>query len=219
MAVINSYSEATILSNCKVALTNVQKQKLIAAEMAEFGYDAKALKVGKSFLDKAQKTVDDNIIEGGEGSIAYAVFAQLKGEIEKDYALLRKKAKVIFRNDPLILNQLGLYGEVARVYVSWIDGVRRCCTAALQDDTILVELVSFKVAKESLNAILKRCDRLDQLRAEYLKEKGEAHSVTIQRDQAFAELEDWMREFYTVAKIALDDKPQMLESLGVFGRN
>jgi hypothetical protein len=33
---------------------------------------------------------------------------------------------------------------------------------------------------------------------------------------AFANLDDWMREIYAVAEIALEDHPQLLESLGNF---
>ena len=38
--------------------------------------------------------------------------------------------------------------------------------------------------------------------------------ATKDKDKAFAELEKWVREFYAIAKIALEDKPQLLESMG-----
>ena len=53
----------------------------------------------------------------------------------------------------------------------------------------------------------------------YLREKGESQDATKLKDAPFIELEDWMREFYTVAKIALKDNPQLLESLGKFVRS
>ncbi|WP_339926235.1 hypothetical protein [uncultured Cyclobacterium sp.] len=31
---------------------------------------------------------------------------------------------------------------------------------------------------------------------------------------AFAKIDDWMSEFYAVAKIGLDENPQLLEALG-----
>lgn len=52
-----------------------------------------------------------------------------------------------------------------------------------------------------------------------MKEKGESQDATKLKDTAFGELDDWMREFYAVAKIALEDNPQLLESLEKFVRN
>ncbi len=35
------------------------------------------------------------------------------------------------------------------------------------------------------------------------------------KDDAMAKLDDWMDDFYAVAKIALDEKPQYLGALGI----
>ena len=53
----------------------------------------------------------------------------------------------------------------------------------------------------------------------YLKEKGESQDATKIKDEVFAKLDDWMSEFYAVAKIALEDNPQLLESLGKLVRS
>ena len=50
-------------------------------------------------------------------------------------------------------------------------------------------------------------------------EKGETQNATKVKDQAFTAIEKWMRKFYAVANIALEDNPQLLESLGVFVRS
>ncbi|KGN82840.1 hypothetical protein HW49_00680, partial [Porphyromonadaceae bacterium COT-184 OH4590] len=50
--------------------------------------------------------------------------------------------------------------------------------------------------------------------SDYLKEKGESQQATKDKDEALAKLEKWVREFYAITKIALEDKPQLLESVG-----
>ena len=60
---------------------------------------------------------------------------------------------------------------------------------------------------------------LEAARAEYLREKGESQDSTKIKDAAFAKIDDWMSEFYAVAKIALEDNPQLLESLGKLVRS
>jgi len=216
MAVFQSNSEAAIIDRSQMVITNSENQSEIARLLAEYGYDSSAFAIGKSLLNMAKKASDDSRIETNEKSIAYDAFTTLKKELEYDYALLRKKAKVIFRNDPLILRQLAIVGEIPRVYVSWLNVVRTYCKFALSDESILSQMTRLKVTEELLGATLTKCDQVDELRAGYLKEKGESQNSTKLKDQAFAELEDWMREFYAVAKIALDDKTQLLEALGVY---
>ncbi|MGQ7868483.1 hypothetical protein [Sunxiuqinia sp. sy24] len=43
---------------------------------------------------------------------------------------------------------------------------------------------------------------------------GESEDTTKQKDTAFANLDEWMSNFYAVAAIALKDHPQLLEALG-----
>ena len=45
------------------------------------------------------------------------------------------------------------------------------------------------------------------------REKGKAQTATKERDAAIDALDEWLSEFRTVAKIALEDNAQMLEAL------
>src|SRR5690606_10522184 len=42
----------------------------------------------------------------------------------------------------------------------------------------------------------------------------ESQNATKLKDAAFARVDDWMKEFYFIAKIALEESPQLAESLG-----
>lgn len=47
----------------------------------------------------------------------------------------------------------------------------------------------------------------------YIREKGESQDATKKKDEAFKNLTEWTRTCYAVAKIALKDDKQLLESL------
>ncbi|WP_439182311.1 hypothetical protein [Carboxylicivirga taeanensis] len=51
-------------------------------------------------------------------------------------------------------------------------------------------------------------------RTTYLLEVGESEAATKAKDEALGKLDRWMSEFYAVARIALEDQPQLLEALG-----
>ena len=55
---------------------------------------------------------------------------------------------------------------------------------------------------------------MEQAYADYQKEKGESQQATKDKNNAFDALDKWVVRFFKVAKIALEDKPQLLESLG-----
>ena len=76
-----------------------------------------------------------------------------------------------------------------------------------------------KITAEQLNAANALIADVETTRADYLREKGESQNATQTKDASFAVLDDWMSEFYAVARIALEDQPQLLEALGLLVRN
>lgn len=47
------------------------------------------------------------------------------------------------------------------------------------------------------------------------KETGEAQQATVTRDAAVKKLDQWVGELRAILKVALDDRPQVLESVGI----
>ncbi len=214
-----NFSEAETLERSRVALENVENQPEIAAAMGEMGYDAAKIAAGKAILSNTRQTYDANKTEDHESSAAYAAFDTKRRQLEDLYNLHRKKAKVIFKNDVLTAEKLAITGTLPRAYIKWIENVRRYYTVANEDTDIQTKLSMLKVSTEEIAEGLSLINEVENNRANYLREKGESQEATKTKDAAFAVLDDWMSEFFAVAKIALEDKPQLLESLGKRVRN
>ena len=219
MATKRTLSEAEALEQYRVAFENVESQTEIATIMAEFGYDETVLTKGKTLLTKTRAAFDFNKKEDDETSEAYKNFATLKENLATTYILHRKKAKVIFRKESTTLNKLSLSGSLPTAYIKWLETVKKFYTVASADSEIQSKLVRLKITTEELNGTIELISNLELARAEYLREKGESQDATKLKDKAFGEIDDWMSEFYAVAKIALEDNPQLLESLGKFVRS
>jgi len=207
-------SEAQTLEQYRVAFENTASQPQISTTMAEYGYDSATMAIGKALYDETRLSFDSNKKETDEEAAAYALFASKEDQLAKIYSEHRKKAKVVFRNDPVTADKLEISGSLPQAYIKWLEVVKKFYTLALAKKDIQTQLSRLKVTVDELTAANALIPDVEAARAAYLKEKGESQDATTVKDTAFAKLDDWMSEFYAVAKIALGDNPQLLEALG-----
>ena len=212
-------TEVATLERYRIALENVESQSEIAKIMTEFGYDSTVIAQGKELFTAIRQAYDLNVKEDDETSLAYRNFSEKRNLLEDIYSLHRKKAKVIFRKDLETMKRLSLDGSVPRAYISWLETAKKFYSEVLADTEVQTKLSRLKVTVEDLNAVNTLISELEIARTEYIKEKGESQDSTKQKDASFAKIDDWMSEFYAVARIALEDNIQLLEALGIIVRN
>ncbi|MFA9392075.1 MAG: hypothetical protein ACERKD_19855 [Prolixibacteraceae bacterium] len=210
-----STTEARTLEQYRVAFENTASQPQISTTMAEFGYDSTAMLIGKALYDETRLAYDSNKIETDESIAAHAVFDSKRKELEDVYSSHRKKAKVVFRNDNVTADKLAITGTLAQAYIKWLETVKKFYVTAIVDSDIQTKLTRLKISLEDLTAANALIPEVEASRAAYLKEKGESQDATTIKDAAFGKLDDWMSEFYAVARIAMEDNPQLLEALGL----
>ena len=214
MASRTKLTDAETLELYRVALENTETQSEIAVIMADLGYDNAVISEGKALLAETRSAYDLNKTEDDETSASYADFSSKKEQLEDTFTLHRKKAKVVFRNDSLTADKLAISGSMPRAYIKWLEAAKKFYSVASTDTTIQTKLARLKISVEDITAANTLILELEAARAEYLKEKGESQEATKAKDSAFAKIDDWMSEFYAVAKIGLEDNPQLLEALG-----
>ncbi|GET28164.1 hypothetical protein [Prolixibacter sp. SD074] len=207
-------SEAELLERNRVALENAEQQPEIASAMSDLGYDAAKIAEGKTLLAETQQTYGFNKTEDDETSEAYSSFAANRDAVDEIYRKHRKKAKVIYRKDPLMLAKLNIDGQIPESYAKWLEVVQKFYTEAIADTAIQEKLAGLKISLEELTATQAQIEELKNARTIYRREVGESQEATKKKDAAFAKMDDWMSEFYAVARIALEDQPQLLEALG-----
>jgi hypothetical protein len=214
MASRTKLTDAETLELYRVALENALNQSEISTIMAELGYDSATIAEGKALLTETRNAFNLNKTEDDETSAAYADFSSKKTQLEDIYTLHRKKAKVVFRNDSLTADKLAISGEMQRTYIKWLEAVKKFYIVSTTDADVQSKLARLAITTDQLTAANTLLSKLEAARGEYLKEKGESQDATKAKDAAFAKIDDWMSEFYAVAKIGLEDKPQLLEALG-----
>jgi len=213
MTNLSFLTEAELLETFRISLENTKNQPEIAAIMSEFGYPTEVIAEGDALLLEARKGYDLNKQEGDESSKAYADFLKAKQELIKMYSLDRKKVKVIFRDEPEILAQLALRGEMPATFINWIEGTKKLYQELSKNDELMKRTSPLKLSCDRVSEALNLISTVESARADYIRELGESKLSKVNKDHALAKLETWMREFYAVAKIALKEKEGLLKAI------
>ncbi|CEN34440.1 hypothetical protein [Capnocytophaga cynodegmi] len=198
---------------------NISKNELLKNELAEYGYDDQEIAKGKALYDNAAQKLDLNKTESAEEKMAYDAFSKKFEELKKTYTTDRKKAKIIFKDEDTVLTVLVIKGVMSIRINGLLEDIDTFYKQLQAKEELRTPLKRLKITDEHIAEQLKALTEVRQAYLQYTNEKGESQQATKNKDTAFAEVEKWVREFYSIAKIALEDQPQLLESLGKFMRN
>lgn len=205
----NFFAEATTL------LTNAQNHPDISAALEAIGYDAAKLQEGQTLLDTALSLYDAQIKEYGEQHAATQALADAIKTADKVYAAHRRLAKIAFKNDAQRKTDLHLNERKPEAFNPWYEQARHFYTALLADAEAQTQMTRYKVTLEAILSAQAQIEQVMSLKITQEKERGEAQEATQKRDAAIEALDEWLGDFRVVARIALEDTPQLLEALGM----
>ena len=212
-------TEAQILQRYGVLFENVKKDTVLAAELAEYGYDATAIAQGEALYNTLIEKYDANKTETAQETTAYAVFSNAFETTLSTYKTDRKKAKIVFKNQPDVLKNLQLNKSLIERNATMIDAMRLFYEMLQNNAEWVNALQRLKITTDHVNQQLANVTNVQTVYATYVQEKGESQQATQDKNKAFDEVNKWVSEFYSVAKIALEDQPQLLESIAKWVRS
>ncbi|MFK8267924.1 hypothetical protein [Capnocytophaga cynodegmi] len=212
-------SNEQMLQNFGAMFENLSKEGDLKTELAEYGYDDAKIAEGKALYDEARKTFDANIKETREETSASLAFQEKYQNAQKKYITHRKKARIVFEDNEEALRQLKLKGSAARAIAAAMEEMRAFYQLLDTTPNLLTPLKQLKINEEDVKNQLQELPEVEKAYATYLQEKGESQQATRDKNKAFETLDKWVSKFHKVAKIALEDRPQLLEALGKFVRS
>ncbi|MEX2427879.1 MAG: hypothetical protein WD577_06490 [Bacteroidales bacterium] len=119
------------------------------------------------------------------------------------------------RYDIVAQDKLGLKNPYYRTYVKWIELARRFYTELSNNPDLTGRLSRRNYSNEETQARLAAISEIEVARAAYIYEKGISQNTTSAKSEAFEMLNEWMDEFFSLAKIAFRKEPQLMESLDI----
>lgn len=204
-----------LLLQAQTAIDNALTDDEVKGFLSVFGYDDAALNAGKALLDEASQLNLQQLKEYGDQYTATQEFNAKWGTAKADYTRLTKIARVAVKNDAAAYQKLGLSGPRRQSFSGLSAQMDPFYTNALADPSILAALGHFGITAEKLNTGKANYDAAKAASVTQQNEKGEAQQATLVRDQAVDALEDWLSDFIAIARIALEEKPQLSEKLGI----
>ncbi|MBE0651883.1 MAG: hypothetical protein IH595_13725 [Bacteroidales bacterium] len=211
--------ESKFLERTRVALTNAGSHAEIKPLLASFGMDETKLNEGWSLYEKAKTSWENKQKEDAETQVASNAYHKAYEELESLFKRHRDQAQIFFKKQPDFLILLGVRGPFPSSYNKFFDKTKEFYMAIQSMPEIQEKLTLCQITPEVVADCLAKHQALLSLRADYEKEVGESQASTQSKNAALIELKEWKDNSDSLAKIALYDKPQLLEVLGIFVRS
>jgi hypothetical protein len=126
-----------------------------------------------------------------------------------------KVARAALRGNLAAMEKLELKGIRKLPFDQWLSQAKQFYAGALEIPDILEELKVFGISKEKLKEGEKLVEEAEAANMHSDMKRADARKSTRERNQALQKAERWRGTFITIARLALRNKLQLLESLGV----
>ncbi|NRB11595.1 MAG: hypothetical protein HRU35_08350 [Rickettsiaceae bacterium] len=213
---IMSYkSEKELLVFYKTFLENAKRNPIVASILAVYMYDVSKIDEGLAMYEITKKSYELKVIKDDNTKTAFINYKKLYTNLYDIYYKDREKSRLVFTKDLEILSRLGLIGRPSSSLSSFLIDTDKFYKTIDSDENIKEKLVRLKINQEHISRSIVLIKDLHSAYIEYINQKGESQNATVVKRAAFDRIAEWMFDIKGVARIALKDHPQLLESLGI----
>lgn len=200
------------LAMAEIAIENTLQNANTLKKMSAYNYDRKRLLEGKSLKVEVEMLESVKHDKYGQQFTSTDHMKAQRKEIMQRYQQHSKRAHLAFEGQRGILEQLQLLGNRK----TDTNGLMRQVYAFYSKiEQFAEEMSQYKVSPEEMAQSKAMVEAFFAARQQQIQSKGQAQHATHTRNAKRKELRTWMTQFRKVARIALADEPQMLETLGI----
>jgi hypothetical protein len=173
------------------------------------------MKKGENLLLKVKELKSTQVGDYGSKYAASELVTEKWAKAKSTYMITLKLVRVVFKDDIDVMVKVKATGQRRRSLSGWLSDAEIFYTNLLNTPVAVEKLQRYGYTSERLQSEFDAVKEVGQLHSRRLNETGEAQQATVERDKAFDELCNWYSDFRAIARIALYDKPQLLEVLGI----
>jgi hypothetical protein len=212
-------SVAEFLQGAKTLIENADGTPSIAQALGGYGYDAARLEEGRRLWAEADAAVKKQALDSGGKSGSVADQGKAWEKANAAYAKALKVARVAFGEDPKAIAALKLYGPRKQSLAGWLEQAGTFYANLASDSGLALRLARFGYDAAKLAAESARVEAVREKSQAKAQGTGTAQASTASRDKKLRELDVYVSELRTIARVAFYEEPQELEKLGVMALN
>jgi hypothetical protein len=206
------------LTEAQVAITNVLASPDLQDALAAYGYTAERIAQGETLCGAAKAQYQHKVAAYGGLRSAGDALSIAERQAQGVYTRHIKIARVALESDRGALQALHLLGRRKPSLAGWLVQAQHFYAVALANPTIMRKLADFSLAPRMLEEGARQVETVAARHAARRQQRAIAQDATRSRNEALTELDDWMHDFKTIARVALKERPRLLEQLGVAAR-
>ncbi|MRR51436.1 MAG: hypothetical protein EG825_11055 [Rhodocyclaceae bacterium] len=210
---------AEVLNLAQVAINNSLKDPYILKLVSEYGYTAIRLKQGQALLENAKQSVNLHAQLSGAQQDTTAKVTKVTKEAHAAYQALAKVSRAIWLRDRAMLETLGIKGAMPKTTAGFLQAAYTLFDNAQGNADSFKELAEYGYTKAKLAVERKKIEAYDSFNQLQEAAKGTAQDAAKAQLKAMSDLNDWMARYVKIAKVALRDRRQLLEKIGVLARS
>lgn len=203
----------------QTALNNAKTKPEINETLSNFGITADVLEEGTNLYNTA-KTAYRNANEAKKKQISAAdSFKRISKEVHRKFLVDLKTGRFMFMGDDKAQEILDLNTSVKQNRLEQFERAINFYNALSDNPELLKPLESYGITEEYVKERLALTAEAEEAKNVHVLMKGVSQNATTAKYNAFSDLRKWMSHFFNVSKVALEQKPQMMEALGLVVKN
>jgi predicted pyridoxine 5'-phosphate oxidase superfamily flavin-nucleotide-binding protein len=204
-------SAAAQLNAAQLAIANSLADPEIKAAVAQFGFTTARLDKGQALYDAALAAVNAQKLGRGAQKDTTARVKAAQTDARDAYQALAKVARATLSKEDQA--RLGL-GKAPRDTAGFI----QAGYTLFDNAGAVAALTDFGYDAEKLAAERAKIEAFDQANQAQEMAKGAAQQATQDQDTALAAMTKWLAQYLKIVRVALRDRRQLLEKIGVAAR-
>lgn len=185
----------------------------ILAATSRFGYSEDRLREGEQHYKDvlAYSQMQEDAIQ--EKLRAHDERKKLYALVRKSYMKMLQIARIAFDKDAIISKALQLDGPRMTNLDAWMNQVALFGNRLLGEERWLKMLTQYGIGRKDIQGMMKELDQLRSVALLCEQSKKESKKQTAAKKQKLKVLQEWVSDYLKIAKIALDEKPELYQQL------
>ena len=206
--------EQTLLQ-VRTALSNAMENPQLLSMLSLYGYGVERLQEGMILWDTAANLLQSQNDTRFNKATAKKNFQEhwldAKFHLQRDLHI----ARFVFRKDDAMYSLLQLNGNFSKDFDTWYQHTKKFYFGLRNKPELQAAVASKGLTPDRIEQGIERLAQLEADRRATQAQKGNSSDSRTQRIEAFQALKRWMIKFRTVARVAFDEQPNLLASLGI----